>query len=206
MAGKADVVIADRQTQTIQHFSPAKKLLQRFGTWVLNKAANTQVPDAPSGFRAYSRDAAMRLNTITTFSYTMETLIQAGNKQLAITSIQIVTNPKTRESRLFKSSWEHITKSGAAILRAFLMYRPYVFFGTLGMALLAIGIFPFARFLYFFVHGQGDGHSQSLIAGSVLLIASFIAFTLGVVADLIRINRILLEQSLEHQKHVRFDK
>jgi glycosyltransferase involved in cell wall biosynthesis len=109
LAGKADMVIADRQTSTIKHFSPAKKLLQRFGTWVLNQAANTQVPHAPSGFRAYSRDAAMRLNTITTFSYTMETLIQAGNKQLAVTSIPIVTNAKTRESRLFKSSWEHVT-------------------------------------------------------------------------------------------------
>jgi glycosyltransferase involved in cell wall biosynthesis len=205
LAGKADMVIADRQTSTIKHFSPAKKLLQRFGTWVLNQAANTQVPDAPSGFRAYSRDAAMRLNTITTFSYTMETLIQAGNKQLAVTSIPIVTNAKTRESRLFKSSWEHVTKSGSAIMRAFLMYRPYVFFGTLGIVLLAIGIFPFARFMYFFIIGQGDGHLQSLIAGSVLLVASFIAFTLGVVADLIRINRILIEQSLEHQKHIRFD-
>jgi len=206
LAGKADMVIADRQTQKIKHFSPAKKLLQRFGTWTLNKAASTNVPDAPSGFRAYSREAAMRLNVVTTFSYTMETLIQAGNKRLSIASIQIKTNPKTRESRLFKSSWEHVTKSGAAIFRAFLMYRPYVFFGVLGGLLFIIGLVPFARFLYFLAQGDGDGHMQSLIAGSVLLIASFIAFTLGVVADLIRINRILVEQSLEHQKHLRFDK
>lgn len=206
LAGKADMVIADRQTSKIEHFSPIKKLLQRVGTWVLNKAANTRVPDAPSGFRAYSRDAAIRLNTVTTFSYAMETLIQAGNKQLAIASVKIVTNPKTRESRLFKSSWEHVTKSGIAILRAFLMYKPYVFFGALGIVLLALGLFPFARFLYFFMQGEGDGHLQSLIGGSVLLIAAFIAFTLGVVADLIRINRILIEQSLEHQKHARFDK
>jgi hypothetical protein len=148
----------------------------------------------------------MRLNTVTTFSYAMETLIQAGNKRLAIASVKITTNPKTRESRLFKSSWEHVTKSGAAIVRALIMYRPYVFFGTLGGGLLLIGLFPFARFLYYFSQGQGDGHLQSLIAGSVLLVASFIAFTLGVVADLIRINRILIEQSLEHQKHLRFDK
>lgn len=206
LAGKADMVIADRQTSKIEHFSPIKKLLQRVGTWVLNKAANTRVPDAPSGFRAYSRDAAIRLNTVTTFSYAMETLIQAGNKQLAIASVKIVTNPKTRESRLFKSSWEHVTKSGIAILRAFLMYKPYVFFGALGIVLLVLGLFPFARFLYFFMQGEGDGHLQSLIGGSVLLIAAFIAFTLGVVADLIRINRILIEQSLEHQKHSRFDK
>lgn len=206
LAGKADMVIADRQTQTIPHFSPIKKLLQRVGTWTLNKAAGTNVPDAPSGFRAYSREAAIRLNNVTTFSYAMETLIQAGNKQLAIASIPIVTNPKTRESRLFKSSWEHVAKSGAAILRAFLMYRPYAFFGTLGTALLVLGAVPFARYLYFVLAGEGGGHIQSLVLGSVLLIASFIAFTLGVVADLIRINRILLEQSLEHQKHIRFGK
>ncbi len=206
LAGKADMVIADRQVRTIKHFSPLKKLLQRVGTKVLNAAAGTQVPDAPSGFRAYSREAAMRLNNVTTFSYAMETLIQAGNKQLAIASVPITTNAKTRESRLFKSSAEHVVKSGAAILRAFLMYRPYVIFVTLGVTLLLIGFIPFARYLYFLIEGNGGGHLQSLIVGSVLLIASFIAFTLGVVADLIRINRILIEQNLEHTKHARFDR
>lgn len=206
LAGKADIVIADRQVQTIKHFSPAKKLFQRLGTKVLNMAAGTKVPDAPSGFRAYSREAAMRLNAVTTFSYAMETLIQAGNKQLAITSIPIVTNPKTRESRLFKSPLEHILKSGAAITRAFLMYRPYVVFGSLAIMLFVIGLIPFARYLFFMLEGEGGGHLQSLILGSVLLVASFISATLGIVADLIRINRILIEQSLEHVKHVRFDK
>ncbi|HSX32478.1 MAG TPA: glycosyltransferase family 2 protein [Candidatus Saccharimonadales bacterium] len=205
LAGKADMVIADRQVQKIKHFSPIKKLLQKVGTRILNKAAGTKVPDAPSGFRAYSRDAAMRLNNVTTFSYAMETLIQAGNKQLAIASVPIVTNAKTRESRLFSSSAEHVIKSGAAILRAFLMYRPYVIFVTLGVTLFIAGLVPFARYLYFFIEGNGGGHLQSLIVGSVLLVASFIAFTLGVVADLIRINRILIEQNLEHTKHVRFD-
>lgn len=206
LEGKADIVIADRQTQKIKHFSPVKKLLQRFGTWVLNKAANTNVPDAPSGFRAYSREAAMKLNVVTSFSYAMETLIQAGNKRLAIETIKIKTNPKTRESRLFKSSWEHVVKSGTAIFRAFIMYRPYVFFGSLGTILLLAGLVPFVRFLYLFFAGDGEGHLQSLVVGSVLLMASFIAFTLGVVADLIRINRTLIEQSLEHQKLLRFDK
>jgi len=206
LAGKADMVIADRQTKSIQHFSPIKKLLQQLGTQVLNAAANTKVPDAPSGFRAYSRNAAMRLNTVTTFSYAMETLIQAGNKRLAIASIKIVTNPKTRESRLFSSSWEHVTKSGAAILRAFLMYRPYAVFGTIGATLLALGLVPFARYLYFLVFDSGAGHLQSLILGSVLLVASFIAFTLGIVADLIRINRILAEDSLERIKHIQLDR
>lgn len=206
LAGKADMVIADRQTNKIKHFSLTKKLLQRFGTWVLNKAANTKVPDAPSGFRAYSREAAMRLNVVTTFSYAMETLIQAGNKQLSITSVKIVTNPKTRESRLFKSSWEHVSKSGAAILRAYLMYRPYAFFGTLGTLLLILGLIPFVRYLYLTMTVAPGSHLQSLILGGVLLTGSFISFTLGVVADLIRINRILIEQTLERQKHIRFDK
>ena len=119
---------------------------------------DTNVPDAPSGFRAYSRQAAMRLNVVTDFSYAMETLIQAGNKRFAITSIQIETNPKTRESRLFKSSWEHVKKSGVAIMRAFLMYRPYAVFGTLGTILLVLGLVPFARFLYFVAQGNADGH------------------------------------------------
>lgn len=206
LAGKADLVIADRQTDKIRHFSPAKKLLQRFGTWTLNKAAGTNVPDAPSGFRAYSRQAAIRLNVITTFSYAMETLIQAGNKGFSMATIKIKTNPKTRQSRLFKSSWEHVAKSGSAIFRAYIMYRPYAFFGSLGAGLFALGLVPFVRYLYLVISGVPGAHLQSLILGSVLLVASFIAFTLGVVADLIRINRILIEQSLENQKHLRFDK
>jgi glycosyltransferase involved in cell wall biosynthesis len=205
MEGKADMVIADRQTQTIAHFSPAKKLLQRVGTKVLNMAAGTDIPDAPSGFRAYSRETAIRLNIVTRFSYAMETFIQAGNKRLRITSIKITTNPKTRESRLFKSNWEHVIKSGAAIVRAFIMYRPTVVFGLLGAGLFLLGLVPFIRYLYLLsTHASGD-HLQSLIAGGVLLIAAFISFTLGIVADLIRINRILIEDSLEQIKRHRFD-
>ena len=200
--GKADMVIADRQTKKIEHFSPLKKLLQKFGTKVLNIAAGTKIPDAPSGFRAYSRESIYRLNVVTRFSYAMETLIQAGNKGLHITSVPITTNPKTRDSRLFKSNWEHVTKSGAAIIRAFLMYRPYVFFMTLGFLLLLIGIIPFGRFWYLVAvsNDYGARHIQSLIAGSVVLMASFMMFVLGVIADLIRINRILIEQNLEHAK------
>lgn len=206
--GQADVVIADRQVQTIEHFSPAKKFFQRFGTRVLNWAAGTDVPDAPSGFRAYSRDAVMRLNVVTRFSYAMETIIQAGSKGMTIVSIPIVTNPKTRESRLFKSHWEHVRKSGSAIVRAFIMYRPYAVFITLGLLLLIAGLIPFARFAYLVIveHEYGARHLQSLIAGGVLLTGSFISFTLGIIADLIRINRILIEQTLEHTKRTRFDK
>lgn len=205
--GKADIVVADRQTHKIEHFSPLKKLLQRIGSHVVNVAAGTDLPDAPSGFRAYSRQALMELNLITTFSYTMETIIQAGNKRLAITSIPIDTNPKTRESRLFRSNWEHIRKSAAAIIRAYVMYRPHMVFGTASIVLFIAGVLPFARFMYFaLIEGSGRGHLQSLIIGLVLLMAAFIALALNIIADLIRINRTLIEQDLELDKRLRYDR
>lgn len=207
LKGEADLVIADRQVRKNAHFSPLKKLLQVIGTKVLNLAAGTDVPDAPSGFRAYSRETAIRLNVVTRFSYTMETFVQAGNKGLRLASIRITTNAKTRESRLFTSMPSYMLKSGSAIFRAFVMYRPYVLFLTAGAILLVLGAIPFIRFGYLvlFAGEVGARHLQSLLFGSVLLIGAFIAFTLGVVADLIRINRILIEDSLEHAKRTRFD-
>ncbi|HYG84390.1 MAG TPA: glycosyltransferase family 2 protein [Verrucomicrobiae bacterium] len=206
LEGKADIVIGDRQTSTIAHFSPLKKALQRFGSYIVNKAAGTNIPDAASGFRAYSRGSLMRMNIITQFSYCMETIIQAGNKRMAITSIPITTNAKTRESRLFKSMRQHVMKSGAAIVRAYLMYKPHVIFTTLGVTLLALGLIPFVRYFYLIVNGSDGSHVQSLIVGTTLLIASFLSFVLGIVADIIRTNRILTEETLEHLKHIRFDK
>jgi glycosyltransferase involved in cell wall biosynthesis len=205
--GEADIVIADRQVEDIAHFSPAKKFMQKLGTKVLNAAAGTNVPDAPSGFRAYSKESVMRLNVVTRFSYAMETIIQAGNKQLAIVSVPIRTNPKTRESRLFKSPWEHVRKSGMAIVRAFIMYKPWVVFVSVGLLLLLAGLVPFVRYLYFQIVAESHGarHLQSLIVGSVLLVAAFISFTLGIIADLIRINRSLIEDSLEQMKRARFN-
>jgi glycosyltransferase involved in cell wall biosynthesis len=203
--GKADIVIADRQTKKIAHFSPAKKLLQRIGSHVVNVAAGTDLPDAASGFRAYSREALLELNPISSFSYCMETIIQAGNKRLAITSIPITTNRKTRESRLFKSTWEHVRKSAGAIIRAYIMYRPHVVFGWTAAILFIIGALPFARFLYLSATDSGGrGHLQSLIIGMLLLMASFLCLVLMVIADLIRTNRTLLEQNLEHTKRMRF--
>src|SRR5690606_3368530 len=119
--GRADIAIADRQTQKIAHFSPFKKLMQRFGSWVVNKAAGTELPDAASGFRAYSRQSLYRLNIVTQFSYTMETIIQAGNKRLRIASVPVTTNKKTRESRLFNNIWQHMAQSGRAIVRSYVM-------------------------------------------------------------------------------------
>lgn len=206
IAGTADIVIADRQTHKIAHFSRGKKLLQRIGSQVVNLAAGTDLPDAASGFRAYSRQALLELNTITMFSYCLETIIQAGNKHLAITSIPIDTNEKTRESRLFKSTWEHVRKSAAAIIRAYIMYRPHVIFGSAGVILLIAGTIPFARFVYLSFADATNGHLQSLILGLVLLMAAFICLALDVIADLIRTNRVLIEQNLEQTKKLRYPK
>jgi glycosyltransferase involved in cell wall biosynthesis len=205
LEGKAEIVIADRQTSKIAHFSPAKKLLQRFGSWVVNKAAGTNVPDAPSGFRAYSKNALLRLNIVTQFSYTMETTIQAGNKRIPIVSIPVETNAKTRESRLFKSNWEHVIKSMSAIIRAYVMYRPYVVVGTIGVILGVLGIIPFIRYIFFLTIDKHPGaHLQSLILGSALLVGAFLSLALSVIADLQRTNRILQEETLEQIKQLRF--
>lgn len=205
LKGQADIVIADRQTRTIEHFSPAKKILQRVGSKVVNYVAGTNLPDAPSGFRAYSKEALLVLNPISRFSYAMETIIQAGNKNLKIVSVPITTNPKTRESRLFKSTWEHVRKSGMAIVRSYIMYKPYVVFGYLGAVVFVLGAVPTARFLYFaFIKHDNQGHLQSLVIGSTLLVGAFLCFALSILADLIRTNRILQEQELEHIKRTRF--
>lgn len=204
--GQADIVIADRQTHKIAHFSFVKKLLQRLGSAVVNKAAGTKLPDAASGFRAYSRESLIRLNTITRFSYCMETIIQAGNKGLHIESISVDTNPKTRESRLFKSTWEHVFKSAVTIIRAYIMYKPYILFGWLGSILLILALVPFGRFIFFSLRdGSTAGHIQSLLVGSLLMITAFLCLVLNVIADLIRTNRILTEDNLEQTKRHRFD-
>ena len=202
LAGRADIVIGDRQTDKIPHFSWGKKLLQRVGSWVVNKAAGTKIPDAPSGFRAYSRTALLKLNLVTKFSYTMETILQAGYKRLAIESIPVQTNPKTRESRLFKSTAEHVFKSAVAIIRSFLMYRPYAFFGNLGLWVGLLGLIPFIRYLILTISGSPGEHIQSLLLGVSLLTASLLSFALGVIADLIRVNRQLIEDGLAlHKAH-----
>lgn len=204
--GQADIVIADRQTQTIEHFSPLKKFLQRFGSWVVNKAAGTEIPDAVSGFRAYSRQAAMELNVVTDFSYCTETIIQAGRKRLAITSLPVDTNPKTRESRLFKNMRQHVLQSMLTIVRVYLMYKPFKIFVGTGVFLAVVGILPFLRFLYLFATA-GDpigGHIQSLIAGTVLLILGVLSIALGFIGELIAINRRLKEDILYRQRQMQY--
>jgi glycosyltransferase involved in cell wall biosynthesis len=204
--GEADIVIADRQVHLVAHFSALKKRLQRVGSAVVNVAAGTALPDAASGFRAYSRESLMVLNTITRFSYCMETIIQAGNKKLKITSVPVETNAKTRESRLFSSTPEHVVKSGAAIIRSFMMYRPYLIFAWLTLLFGVVGMIPFVRYGVLWLGDRQSGHLQSLLLGALLLTIAFMSLMLGVVADLIRTNRILIEDNLEHTKKARFGK
>lgn len=200
MSGEADMVIGDRRTHTIAHFSRRKKILQRLGSAVVSRVSGVAVPDAASGFRAYSRHAMIRLNLVTKFSYTVETIIQAGQKHLAIATIPIQTNPKTRESRLFRSTPDHVIRSAVSIIRALVMYRPYLLFGNMGVILSVLGLIPFIRFLVLTLLDNGGQYIQSLLLGVALLTGSLLAFALGIIADLIRINRQLIEDSLSLQK------
>jgi glycosyltransferase involved in cell wall biosynthesis len=205
IAGTADIVIADRQVHLVEHFSGPKVMLQKFGSRIVNKAAGTTLPDAASGFRAYSRDSLMLLNTITRFSYCMETIIQAGNKKLAITSVPVRTNAKTRESRLFKSTYQHVLKSAGAIVRAYIMYKPYVIFSALAVLFGVLGLIPFVRYgVIVATQTEHGSHLQSLLVGTVLLVCSFLSVIVGIVSDLLRTNRALIEDTLEHTKKMRF--
>ena len=197
LEGKADVVVGDRKTNDIEHFSPLKKLLQRVGSYVVKKVSGVKVPDAVSGFRAYSREAALQLNIISPFSYTIEALIQSGKKHMAVTHVPVETNAKTRESRLFTSIPKFIERQVTTILRMYTMYQPLRVFVLLGALITLIGLIPIVRFLIFYMMGDGDGHIQSLILGGVLTLLGIITFLIAIIADLINFNRQLIEQTLE---------
>lgn len=204
--GKADIAIGDRQTHKIAHFSWFKKLLQKVGSQVVNIAATTNLPDAASGFRAYSKQALIHLNVVTQFSYCMETIIQAGNKRLKIASVAVDTNPKTRESRLFSSMGQHVVKSAEAILRSYIMFKPFAFFAVIGLVMLAAALIPFVRFIVLWIIDpvHSTGHLQSLVLGAAFLIGALLSLALGVLADLQRTNRILIEESLERIKEMQY--
>ena len=197
LEGKADIVVGDRQTSTAVHFSPAKRLLQFVGSWVVRKLSGTDIPDAVSGFRAISREAALNLNIVSAFSYTTEMLIQSGRKRMAITSVPVGTNPKTRESRLFRSIPSFVRKSATTMLRIYSMYQPLKTFFFLGLALIFVGSIPVTRFLIAYLEGQGEGKIQSLVLGGALLVIGLTTFLIGMLADLINFNRQLLEMTLE---------
>ena len=191
---KADIVIGERPIDETEHFSKKKKMFQHLGSWVVRVASNTEIPDAPSGFRAYSREGALRLNVVNDYSYTLETIIQAGWNRIPMTSVPVRTNPELRPSRLFKSMWRYMKRSSSVILRAFAMYKPLRFFGIIGGAFFGLGVLLGVRFLIiFFSTGSGSGHIQSLILCAALLMIGVQVIVAGVQADLISDNRKLLE-------------
>lgn len=194
--GRADIVVGARPIETIEHFSPIKKLLQKLGSWVVRVASKTAIPDAPSGFRAMSRSAAQRLTVFSDYTYTLETIIQAGQKNMAITSVPIRVNGDLRPSRLVKSIGSYIRRSIITIIRVFAIYRPFRFFGAIGLTLFTAGFLIGLRFLYkWLMSGNGyDGHVQSLILASSLLIIGFHTILIAFVADLLAANRKLLEE------------
>jgi glycosyltransferase involved in cell wall biosynthesis len=203
--GQADVVVGDRKTGRIGHFSAPKKLLQRAGSFVVRNLSGVDVPDAVSGFRAISREAALRLNIVSPFSYTTEMLIQAGKKHMAVVSVPIETNAKTRESRLFRSIPKFIERQLTTMVRMYAMYQPLRVFFFIGLALAVIGILPIVRFLFLYASGNGDGHIQSLILGGVLMMMAFFSWLIGLVADLINFNRQLIEITLEKVRRMELD-
>lgn len=202
--GKADYVVGARPIDDTEHFSFIKKKLQHFGSWVVRKASNTDIPDAPSGFRAMSREAAMRLNVVNDYTYTLETIVQAGREKLAITSVPIRTNAELRPSRLFKSIWGYVKKSIVTILRAYMMYKPLKCFTYLAVIPLLIGLAIGGRFLVFMAMGQSGGHIQSLILGCTLIIIGFLTFMIGLVADVIAANRRLLQDTQYHVRRAEY--
>ncbi|WP_134322296.1 glycosyltransferase family 2 protein [Cumulibacter soli] len=202
--GEADIAIGDRQTKTIEHFSPFKKIMQGVGSSVVNFAAETDLPDAASGFRAYSRESLIRLNVVTQFSYCMETIIQAGNKRLRIASVPITTNPKTRESRLFKNIFQHMGRSGQAIMRSYVMFKPHTVFLILAALFFLGAAIPFVRFLILTWTGNAGDHIQSLIFGSAMLVGCLLSLALIVISDMLRTNRTLMEDALERIKIVQY--
>lgn len=205
LSGRAEMVVGDRGVASHPNFSPTKRLLQRLGSWVIAQAARAPVPDATSGFRALTRDAALRTLVLSDYSYTLETLIQAGARRTAVEYVPVRTNPPTRPSRLMSSLPHYLSNSGVTIVRAYTLYRPLRVFLTVGAVLLFLGTLIGLRFVYFYVVGQGSGHVQSLILAAVLLIVSFQVMLIGVVADLIGFNRKIIEEILYRLRRVEAD-
>lgn len=200
--GDADIVIGDRDTRSIAHFSGTKKFLQWLGSGIVRRLAGIWVPDTVSGFRAFSREAAIRLNIVSSYSYTIETVIQAGRRQLTVESVRVRTNPKTRESRLFQSLPLFIRNSGTTMVRMYAMYEPLKVFYYIGIFFVLLGLIPVVRFLIFFLKDGGDGHIQSLVLGSLLIMIGVMSFLAGLVADLISFNRQLIEMALERVRRL----
>ena len=202
LAGDADMVVGDREVMTIEHFSPLKKTLQRFGSWVVRQASETTVPDTTSGFRAYNREAAMQLMVVSKFTYTLETIIQAGKQFVAVQHVPIRTNPKTRESRLFPSMWSYVRRNAVSIFRIYTRYEPLRVFMTAAVLVMLVALVVWARYLYFYIDGDGAGHVQSLILGAVLFNAGMLLAALGIIGDLLSANSTMVQRVFERVRRI----
>ena len=200
LEGKSDIVIGARPIDQTEHFSPLKKKLQHFGSWVVRKASKSDIPDAPSGFRAYSREAALRLNVTNEYTYTLETIVQAGRERIPMTSVPIRTNAELRPSRLFNSMFGYVKKSMLTILRAYVLYKPLKFFSILGSIPFCVGLILGIRFLVFAIQGHSEGHVQSLILASTLLMMGFMTYVVGILSDTISAERKILEDAQYHAR------
>jgi glycosyltransferase involved in cell wall biosynthesis len=203
LSGGADMVVGDREVMNIEHFSPLKKSLQRLGSWVVRQASQTTVPDTTSGFRAYNREAAMQLLVVSKFTYTLETIIQAGKQFIAVDHVPIRTNEKTRESRLFPSMWSYVRRNGLSIFRIYTRYEPLKVFMTAAAVVFLAALIIWARFLYFYiVEDEGAGHVQSLILGAVLFNAGMLLAALGILGDLLSANSTMLQRVFERVRRI----
>jgi glycosyltransferase involved in cell wall biosynthesis len=204
--GQYDIVIGDRNIREIRHMSWRKRLLQRFGSWTVRQVSGTEVPDTTSGFRAYTRDAALRMTLVSEYSYTLESIIQAGKQRMAITHVEVATNPVTRPSRLFDSMYGYIRRSGATIVRIYTMHEPLKVFTYLGGLVFLVGLIGGGRFIYYYFAGEAQRHLASLVASAVLMILGFQVVLIGLVADAISGSRKLLEDLLYRVRVMELDK
>ncbi len=203
--GQADIVIGERPIDETEHFSPLKKKLQHLGSWVVRKASKSDIPDAPSGFRAYSREAALRLNVTNEYTYTLETIVQAGRERIPMLSVPIRTNAELRPSRLFSSMFSYVKRSMLTIVRAYIMYKPLEFFFIVGTVPFVAGLILGIRYLVYMFQGQSGGHVQSLILTSILLLMGFITYMIGLTADVIAANRKILEDVQYHARRADYN-
>lgn len=202
LSGGADIVVGDRGAGSNRDFSLAKRFLQRVGSRTVKMLASADVPDAVSGFRAYSREAALSINVLTSFSYTTETLIHAGQRGFSIASVPVKVNKVERPSRLFTSIPSFVAKQGTTIVRSFVMYRSLRAFVALGLILSLIGAIPVIRFLYYYAIGQGEGHIQSLILGGVFMLAGYLTAVMALLSDVVATNRKLIEETLKRVRKI----
>ena len=205
VAGRADLVIGSRDIRNHPEFSPLKKRLQRLGSWTVRQASGTDVADVTSGFRAYSREAALAANVVSRFTYTLETVIQAGKSDLAVADVEVRVNATTRPSRLFKSKRQYVRRAAGTIARVYAMHEPLRVFAVPAALFAAVGLFLFARFGWFLVTSDGSGHVQSLIIGAVALLVAMQLVMLGVLADLLRANRVIAERTLRRVRAIELD-